>query len=318
MSFKPPQFWDALQHPREVSSDAVAAMEVAVDRYPYFQLLRTLIAKAKHDQQTPDAYAALGTAAVYAPDRRLLRQVFYDERTLDLPVTDDTTPAVPDPAIKEEPDIIVVDNTIRKEETPTDEILTEETDVEATITTEAPHPTVEEPPGATEPVAAEDNKEEGTPEETDSLREELAQTLQVLTESKEHLPDSAETTDADTPSVESAKTEDNSPLLDRLERVSEESAARSPAQSRQQDIIDRFVKANPSITRDAASERTNDTDLSANSTEFQDNVVTENLAEIMLKQGKTAKATELYQKLILKYPEKKAYFAQKIDQLTNN
>ena len=78
------------------------------------------------------------------------------------------------------------------------------------------------------------------------------------------------------------------------------------------------MAANPQITRDATPTGENASDLSASSSAFQDDVATENLAEIMLKQGKTDKAVNLYEKLMLKYPEKKAYFAQKIEQLKNN
>ena len=38
-------------------------------------------------------------------------------------------------------------------------------------------------------------------------------------------------------------------------------------------------------------------------------VVTEAMAEVLLKQGKIVKAIELYEKLSLLYPSKKAYFA---------
>lgn len=35
----------------------------------------------------------------------------------------------------------------------------------------------------------------------------------------------------------------------------------------------------------------------------------------MIKQGKIDKAIDIYEKLILKYPQKKAYFAEKIENL---
>ena len=44
-------------------------------------------------------------------------------------------------------------------------------------------------------------------------------------------------------------------------------------------------------------------------------IVSENLATIMIKQGKYVKAIEIYQELILKFPEKKAYFAGLIQNL---
>jgi len=56
-------------------------------------------------------------------------------------------------------------------------------------------------------------------------------------------------------------------------------------------------------------------DLSAQSVEFGDNLVSENLARVMIKQGKKSKAIDIYKKLIWKFPQKKAYFASQIDSL---
>lgn len=44
-------------------------------------------------------------------------------------------------------------------------------------------------------------------------------------------------------------------------------------------------------------------------------VVTEAMAEVLVKQGKTHKATEIYRKLSLQHPEKSPYFAALIEQL---
>ena len=46
-----------------------------------------------------------------------------------------------------------------------------------------------------------------------------------------------------------------------------------------------------------------------------DNNLSENLAIIYKNQGKTKKAIEIYEKLILKFPEKEAYFATRIEDL---
>ena len=317
---KQPQLWDALQHPRDISSDTVAEMEATVVKYPYFQLLRTLIAKAKHDQQTPDAYAALGTAAVYAPDRRRLRQVFYDEYTLEAlateappsatndTVTAEEEPAPPVPESASEPagEVSGVSEPVRME--PPEEEPEAEARPDDVSASEGTAERKETSSALAEEPAEED--------EASALREELTQTLQILEGSKEQLPDSIDVKaeDRGAPPDESTETAHSS-LLDQPE-PSAPSPSRSGA-SMQQDIIDRFVRANPSISRDPTLEPKNDTDLSARSTELQEGLVTENLAEIMLKQGKTDKAIDIYQKLILKYPDKKTYFAQKIDQLTH-
>lgn len=47
----------------------------------------------------------------------------------------------------------------------------------------------------------------------------------------------------------------------------------------------------------------------------QTEVLTETMADILIKQGKLANATELYHKLSLLHPEKSAYFASRIEEL---
>ena len=49
--------------------------------------------------------------------------------------------------------------------------------------------------------------------------------------------------------------------------------------------------------------------------EFGDNIVSETLVEILIKQGKKDRAIEVLKKLIWKYPQKTAYFASQIEDL---
>jgi hypothetical protein len=49
---------------------------------------------------------------------------------------------------------------------------------------------------------------------------------------------------------------------------------------------------------------------------FTESVVSEGMAKIMARQGKIERAIEIYEQLMLKKPEKKAYFAEKIKDLT--
>ena len=56
-------------------------------------------------------------------------------------------------------------------------------------------------------------------------------------------------------------------------------------------------------------------DLSEKSNEFPTDIITENMANIFVTQGKTEKAISIYKKLILKSPEKKSYFASQIENL---
>ncbi|WP_109829646.1 tetratricopeptide repeat protein [Reichenbachiella versicolor] len=56
-------------------------------------------------------------------------------------------------------------------------------------------------------------------------------------------------------------------------------------------------------------------DLSIDSADFPDDLVTENLASILEEQENYEKAISMYDKLILKNPEKKTYFASQIEKL---
>jgi hypothetical protein len=87
-------------------------------------------------------------------------------------------------------------------------------------------------------------------------------------------------------------------------------------QQRQQDIINRFLRENPRISSPkevtGLSDQNDQNDISG---ETDSDLVSETLAEILLKQGKNNKALGIYEKLCLKYPEKSSYFAKKIEHI---
>lgn len=82
-------------------------------------------------------------------------------------------------------------------------------------------------------------------------------------------------------------------------------------------IINQFIKNEPKLSRleREDSQAGKRVDLSLRSLKIHQNMASENLALIMMKQGKLEKAEEIYNKLILKYPEKKAYFVAQIEDL---
>lgn len=81
----------------------------------------------------------------------------------------------------------------------------------------------------------------------------------------------------------------------------------------QHQLIDEFIKNNPSFK--PAQESGEQKDLSADSTALPDDIATEYLAEIFLGQGKKDKALKIYNSLMLRFPEKKAYFAGRIKKI---
>lgn len=90
-----------------------------------------------------------------------------------------------------------------------------------------------------------------------------------------------------------------------------------PALEEQIKIIDTFIDKKPSISsRAVKSVESDQKDLSVNSTTFGEDLVSENLAQILIEQGKNEKAIDIYKKLIWKFPQKKSYFAAQIEALT--
>lgn len=78
------------------------------------------------------------------------------------------------------------------------------------------------------------------------------------------------------------------------------------------EIIDSFIKNSPSISR-PKSTFFDPVDVAKQSVVDEENIVSETLAKIYMDQGYTEKALHIYEKLILKFPEKSAYFAALIE-----
>jgi hypothetical protein len=80
------------------------------------------------------------------------------------------------------------------------------------------------------------------------------------------------------------------------------------------DLIDTFLKVNPRIVPKLDPEDSRG-DISQPCLEENEEIVTETLASIYEQQGHFVKAKVAYEKLILKFPEKSAYFASRIQEL---
>jgi hypothetical protein len=94
----------------------------------------------------------------------------------------------------------------------------------------------------------------------------------------------------------------------------------SPAdleRKRQFDLIEDFIKKEPRISpvRSKLNEPTEQEDLTKRTKPISGELITESFAKILVKQGKIAKAREIYEKLMVKNPDKKPYFAAKISEL---
>ncbi|WP_247234779.1 hypothetical protein [Telluribacter sp. SYSU D00476] len=93
---------------------------------------------------------------------------------------------------------------------------------------------------------------------------------------------------------------------------------RDNSRRQQQELIEKFIQNDPRIgpIRVNLEDKTEPEDLTARSQATTlDSLATESMAKILVRQGKIDKAIDVYQKLVLKNPEKKDYFAEKINEL---
>ena len=88
-----------------------------------------------------------------------------------------------------------------------------------------------------------------------------------------------------------------------------------PEKQKKIEIIDKFIEANPRIS--PVKETTKPPANISKSVEEPTHLMTETLAKVYLEQKKYTKAIQAYEILILKYPEKSSFFADRINEIKN-
>jgi hypothetical protein len=86
-----------------------------------------------------------------------------------------------------------------------------------------------------------------------------------------------------------------------------------PDKSSKQDLIDNFLNNKPRIV--AKQEDYVQKDISEESNTEHEDFITDTLAKIYTRQGYYEKAISAYEKLSLKFPEKRVYFASQIEEI---
>jgi len=90
----------------------------------------------------------------------------------------------------------------------------------------------------------------------------------------------------------------------------------SAEESDREALIRKFIETEPQISKPQKASFYSAVEMARKSTEERDDIVSETLASVYAQQGDIARATRIYQKLCLLYPEKSSYFAVLIKNLS--
>jgi hypothetical protein len=310
------------------SIDEVREILVLKKRYPYSQVLHALAARLSKDHGLSHQSEDLQLAAVYSTDRNVLKEVMIvtsnsDIHTstnieIDKAATDDTREAEPHlPSVQ--PQIIL--DTVAEEVMRDLERLHElKHNFELLFIDGAANYIVEIDSSTTEKL--EDIQLQKVPvEKTDFVFEEkptLTKKQRIIALAKAANAVAQDLAQEKISSNRKKKSNSDSGenLIEEIVSTKQALNPETEKQKEQIEIIEQFIKAQPSINNKDRVPAIPSGDLtSIKSGEFGDNVVSETLVDILLQQGKKDKAVEVLKKLIWKFPQKKAYFAAQIEEL---
>lgn len=265
-----------------LTSDETEELISVQREYPYSQAIHTLVASGSNKNNLLGKEQYLHLAAVYATDRATLKSIVtapIQERMAVTPSGEIKTP------VKQQEIAIIESNTSKAIQLGGDDLIDE------------------------------------VFHDLDTLKK-LKHDFELAAEEYDKLPGHKTTKShrlktekhVITPLVADGEGES---LIEEIKSSKKKIDPSDPKQKEQLEIIDQFIKSKPSIGRNKPSVQSAPADLTESSEVFSDNIVSETLVEILIKQGKKEKAIDVLRKLIWKFPQKKAYFAAQIEELKN-
>ncbi len=268
----------------------MAALDLIIKKYPYFQSARALQLKGLKNQESFLYNDALKLTAAHTTDRDILFEYITSEKFIQNEIS----------------------QTILQHDASVGEIKVVAEDVSEQISLEIDRQ-----------LKAEMQKAE------DILNPELFQrkvaSVSNLVENKEEKPEDIlqpdkplEFTKNDTHSFSEWLKLTKAKPIERSEETSKEESEKSikeDEKERKFELIDKFIQENPKIIPseiENKSQKEEKNNLAKPYTQATDSLMTETLAKVYLQQKNYKKAIQAYKILILKNPEKSGFFADQI------
>lgn len=98
-------------------------------------------------------------------------------------------------------------------------------------------------------------------------------------------------------------------------KLDEEKELEIDYKDKKTELIDKFIESSPSIKPKIKQQEKKTETVAQQKTEASNTLITDTLAKIYIQQKHYEKAIDSYKKLILKFPEKNAYFATQIEKI---
>ncbi len=336
-------FIEVLKHYSQSSEQEALGVVALKENFPYSQVLHALSARVSKDHDFIEHPHELQLAAVYAADRSVLKDIM----TLDTLMV--AKPRRPEGTVKKKTIVrsVAPANPLREKvvsRAPEEPIETE-TELAALVDStsgvadevmldleklsklrhnfealfnnagepepSAPLPDIPYVSQQTLPEEIDSSVAEKTSRESAISKRERIIALARALEGENTVSNSV---------VVKVKTKGDNPgeaIIEEIVSTKEEIVPDNEKQKEQLEIIDQFIKIQPSIanSKDKPLPQPSGDLATIKTGEFSDNIVSETLVDILLKQGKNDKAIEVLKKLIWKFPQKKAYFAAQIEEL---
>ncbi|MCT4643509.1 MAG: hypothetical protein N4A74_00875 [Carboxylicivirga sp.] len=296
-------FFDLVAQPELLNEDSLPALNEIVDEFPWFQTARMLLVKNLHAIEHVRFNGELKQSAAYIPDRKRLFDLIHENTITKLEETQVETSEELPVAAKE------VEEPKPERKKSTVGITTKVSSINDYFQTDD---TFETEDGSQIDFSLHSDKK--TEEESAAMVMPSADFLGY--ESSEIV--GYELKDSVRPEEKADESHSFSDWLTMLRHAPAESEEK-PVKKKSQQIIDNFLSIDspriiPTI-KNEISLNNSQTMQKQEPDDDGDDLMSETLANIFIKQKHYDKAIGIYEKLRLKYPEKNAYFARRISDL---
>jgi len=319
------RFHTLLNNYTSLTSEEAQVLISLEKEFPYSQVIRSLAARATHDHDLPEKEEQLHLGAIYTTDRAVFKSVMtalpQERKTQAHQDIQVESQEVIENSQVESSDEIPVN--VQNTNTEVKEIRTEVQQKVENVSTDAALLVENSVPDI---ISPEGKVDDSIPD--NSFYAELSHDLERLKELKHEFEETLKqfengtlsaALDAGTTTLKSKgkPVDSTDELLTEIKSSKKKVKPEGPKQKEQIEIIEQFIKTQPTIKGKVASEEKAlpKDDLAEKNLSYNENIISETLAQILIKQGKKEKAIEVLKKLIWKFPQKKAYFAAQIEDL---